>query len=229
MLLRLPIRQSENNGTNSVICEKEEEIKFVYVVKNGSTEPHPALAIGGGKIRLHRKDARVGSFCQNFCYWTRGSTEKSSLILLHDLKEELLDDVTGTLRIEEALSTRTALKVEVRGSDGRTLYGSRLEGEKELFMYLDNSDLDHKRPFYYDVTQGKPFIFTSEASRVLTQIELLLIFMRGRGQLWTLEEYWTQVGVLTGHSSSSADFNWGASHISVGYVLNVYTVVVRYW
>ena len=82
---------------------------------------------------------------------------------------------------------------KVRGSDGRTLYGSKLEAERELFMHLDVPELDHKRPFYYDVVEGKPFTFTSVNSRTLIQIELLLIFLRGGGQLWTLEEYWTQV------------------------------------
>ena len=104
---------------------------------------------------------------------------------------------------------------KVRGSDGRTLYGSKLEAEKELFMHLDVPELDQKRPFYYDVVEGKPFTFTSGNSRTLIKIELLLIFLRGGGQLWTLEEYWTQVGVLTGHSASTADFNWSSSYISV--------------
>ena len=104
---------------------------------------------------------------------------------------------------------------KVRGSDGRTLYGSKLEAEKELFMHLEVPELDHKRPFYYDVVEGKPFTITSANSRTLIQIELLLIFLRGGGQLWTLEEYWTQVGVLTGHSASTADFNWSSSYISV--------------
>ena len=77
---------------------------------------------------------------------------------------------------------------KVRGSDGRALYGSKLEAEKELFMHLDVPELDHKRPFYYDVVEGKPFIFTSARSRTLIQMEMLLIFLRGGGQLWTLEE-----------------------------------------
>ena len=104
---------------------------------------------------------------------------------------------------------------KVRGSDGRTLYGSKLEAEKELFVHLDVPELDQKRPFYYCVVEGKPFTFTSANSRTLIQIELLLIFLRVGGQLWTLEEYWTQVGVLTGHSVSTVDFNWSSSYISV--------------
>ena len=47
---------------------------------------------------------------------------------------------------------------KVRGSDGRTLFGSKLEAEKELFMYLEVPELDHKRPFYYDVIEGKPLL-----------------------------------------------------------------------
>ena len=103
---------------------------------------------------------------------------------------------------------------KVRGSDGRTLYGSKLEAEKELFMLLDVPELDHKRPFYYDVVEGKPFTFTTASSRTLIQIELLLIFLRGGCQLWTLEEDCTRVGVLTGHSGSTADFNCSSSYIS---------------
>ena len=104
---------------------------------------------------------------------------------------------------------------KVRGSDGRTLYGCKLEAEKEVFLHLDVPEMDHKRPFYYDVVEGKPFTFTSASSRTVLQIELLLIFLRGGGQLWTLEEYRTQVGVLTCHSASTADFNWSSSYISV--------------
>ena len=104
---------------------------------------------------------------------------------------------------------------KVRGSDGRTLCGSKLEAERELFMHLDVTELDHKRPFYYDVVEGKPFTFTTVSSRTLIQIELLLIFLRGGGQLWTLEQYWTQVGVLTGHSASTAAFNWSSIYFSV--------------
>ena len=62
---------------------------------------------------------------------------------------------------------------KIRGSDGRTLYGSKLEAEKELFMHLDVTELDHKCPFFYDVVEGKPFIFISASSRTLIQIELL--------------------------------------------------------
>ena len=66
---------------------------------------------------------------------------------------------------------------KVPGRDGRTLYGSKLEAEKELFMHLEVPELDHKRPFYYDFIEGKPF-FMSVSSRTLIQVELLLIFSK---------------------------------------------------
>ena len=74
---------------------------------------------------------------------------------------------------------------KVRGSHGRSFYGSKLEAETELFMHSEVPQLDHKRPFYYDAIEGKPFIFTSANSRTPIQIELLLVFLRGGGHLWT--------------------------------------------
>ena len=130
---------------------------------------------------------------------------------LHELKRNFQRE--HHLRADQRFRARYHPS-KVRGSDGRTLYGSKLEAEKELFMHLDVPELDHKRPFYYDVVEGKPFTFTSANSRTLIQIELLLIFLQGGGQLWTLEEYWTQVGMLTGHFASTADFNWSLIYIS---------------
>ena len=104
---------------------------------------------------------------------------------------------------------------KVRGRDGRVLYGSKLEAEREVYMELDLPELSHKRPFYYDVLEGKPFTFTSEEDRIRIQINLLTIFLKSGGELWALEDYWTQVGVATGHSASIADFNWSPAHVSV--------------
>ena len=84
-------------------------------------------------------------------------------------------------------------------------------------MDLDAPDLDFKRPFYYDVLEGKPFTFTSEESRVRIQINILMTFLENGGQLRALEDYWTQVGIATGHSASIADFNWSPARISVSY------------
>ena len=101
---------------------------------------------------------------------------------------------------------------KVRGRDGRVLYGSGLEAERECYIELDVPDLDFKRLFSYDVMEGKPFTFTTEESRV--PISLLATFLKNGGQLWTVEDYWTQVGIVTGHSALTADFNWRPAHIS---------------
>ena len=72
---------------------------------------------------------------------------------------------------------------KVSGSVGRTLFGTKLEIGKELFMHSDVPDLHHRRPIQYDVMEGKPFTFTSKSSRVLTNIEFLLIYQKRCGQL----------------------------------------------
>ena len=59
---------------------------------------------------------------------------------------------------------------KIRGRHGRVLYGSKLETEREVYMELDLPELSHKRPFYYDVLEGKPFTFTTEEDRVRIQI-----------------------------------------------------------
>ena len=82
-------------------------------------------------------------------------------------------------------------------------------------MELDLPDLSHKRPFHYDVLEGKPFTLTSEEAHVRIQINLLTIFLKSAGQLWALEDYWTQMGVATGNSASIADFDWSPAHIAV--------------
>ena len=78
---------------------------------------------------------------------------------------------------------------KVRGRDGRVLYGSRLEAEREVYVELDLPELLHKGPFYYDVLEEKPFTFTTEEDRIRIQINLLTIFLKNRGQIWALEDY----------------------------------------
>ena len=40
-------------------------------------------------------------------------------------------------------------------------------------------------------------------------------FLKSGGQLWAWEDYWTQVGIATGHYAAIADFNWSPAHVSV--------------
>ena len=100
-----------------------------------------------------------------------------------------------------------------RGRDGRVLYGSRLESERECYMELDVPDLDVKRLFYYHDLEAKPFTVTTEESRVRMQISLVMTFMKSGGQFRTLEDYWTQMIIATGHSAAIAEFNGSLAHV----------------
>ena len=143
---------------------------------------------------------------------------------LYELKRHYQRDCH--LRIDQRFRERYC-PWKVRGRDARVFYGVKLEKEREQYMELDVPDLCYKRPFYYDVIEGKPFTFTTESTRIRIQIELLLIFLKSGGQLWALDDYWTQVGVLTGHSAATADFNWSRSHISVSMMRFVVVVYVK--
>ena len=118
---------------------------------------------------------------------------------------------------------------KVRGRDGRVLYGSTLEAEREFYMELDVPDLDFKRPFHFEVLEGKPFIFTTEESRVRIQINLLMTFLKSGGQLWALEDYWTQMGMATGHSAAVADFNWSPARIFVNIFWTFFKISLFVW
>ena len=90
-----------------------------------------------------------------------------------------------------------------------------MEAEKDLFLHLDVHEMEHKRPFKYDMAEGKPFIFATESARVPIQIESVTSSLRRWDQLRTMEEHCTQFGVLTGHCASNADFNRNSSYVSV--------------
>ena len=195
-----PISPSGSDGGGYVFTEEMLELApFAKIFATGPENP------------LKNRHSFYCMLCRrNVSMRSRGLYElKRHFQREHHLREDQRFRASINLTIQPCHPSK------VRSSDGRTLYGSKLEAEKEPFMHLDVPELDHKRPFYYDVVEGKPFTFTSASSWTLIQIELLLIFLRRGGPLWTLEEYWTQLGVLTGHSTSTAEFNWSSSHISV--------------
>ena len=92
-----------------------------------------------------------------YCMLCRRNVSKRSRVL-YELKRHFQRE--HHLRADQRFRARYHPS-KIRGSDGRTLYGSKLEAERELFMHLDVPELDHKRPFYYDVVEGKLFTFTS--------------------------------------------------------------------
>ena len=56
-----------------------------------------------------------------------------------------------------------------------------------------------------------------------------MTFLKSGGQLWDVEDYWTQVGIATGHSAAVAYLNWSPAHISAsnfGFFQNFLVAVV---
>ena len=156
-----PISPSGSDGGGYVFTEEMLEIApFAKIFATGPENP------------LKNRDCFYCMICRrNVSMKSRG---------LYELKRHFQRE--QHLRTDQRFRARYHPS-KVRGSDGRTLYGSKLESKKELFMHLDVPELDHKRPFYYDVVEGKPFTFTTASSQTLIYIELLLIFLRGGGQL----------------------------------------------
>ena len=115
-------------------------------------------------------------------------------------------------------SRRRYCPQKVRRWGRSVLNGLKLEAEREFYMELYVQDWDYKTPLYCDVLEGKPFMFTSEESRVRVQIFSFITFLKSGGQLWALENYRAQVEVATGHSASIADFACGPAHISVSVI-----------
>ena len=79
--------------------------------------------------------------------------------------------------------------------------------KKEIYIKYGVPELDSKRPCKYNVFAGKPITFTTENDIVSKQIQLMMTFLKSGGEFWGLEEYWTQVVALTGHSVSVADLS----------------------
>ena len=59
-------------------------------------------------------------------------------------------------------------------------------------------------------------MFTSVEDQIRIQLQVLTTHLRGGGQFWMLEHFWTQAGILTDNSAAICSFNWGQEHISVG-------------
>ena len=199
-----PFRWSTKGRPNPLPKCGEESGGFVFTEEMLALAPFAKVFATGPDDPLKNRHCFFCMLCKkNISMKSRG---------LYELKRHYQRD--GHLRIDHRFRERYC-PGKVRGRDARVLYGVRLEKERELYMELDVPDVCYKRPFYYDVIKGKPFTFTTESTRIRIQIELLLIFLKSGGQLWALDDYWTQVGVLTGHSAATADFNWSPSHISV--------------
>ena len=211
------IKSSQKKKKKSQSCKWSRECRLNPLLPSGDdkggyvfTEEMLELALFAKVFAIGPEDPLEDKYCfycllcrRNISMKTRG---------LYELKRHFQGDCH--FRADQCFREKHC-PGKVRGRDGRVLYGSRLEAEREVYLELDVPDLDFKRLFHYDVFEGKPFTFTTEESRVRIQINLLMTFLKSGGQLWALEDYWTQVGNATGHSAAVADFNWSPAHISV--------------
>ena len=112
-----------------------------------------------------------------YCFYCMLCKNKNSMRTrgLHELRRHFQRDCHSRAdqRIREEICPS-----KVRDRDGRVLYGSMLEAERELYIELDRPDLSHRRPFYYVVLEGKPFTFTTEEAPVGIQINLITKFLK---------------------------------------------------
>ena len=195
---------SREGRQNPLLPTGDDKGGYVFTEEMVELAPFAKVFATGPDDPLNNRYSFYCMLCKrNFSMRTRG---------LYELKRHFQRDCH--FRADQRLREKIC-PGKIRGRDGRVLYGSRLEAEREVCMDLDLPELSHKRPFYYDVLEGKPFKFITEEDRIRFQINLLTIFLKGGGQLWALEDYWTQVGVASGHSASIAVFNWSLARISV--------------
>ena len=90
-----------------------------------------------------------------------------------------------------------------------------------MHMDWDIVGMDHKRPFYY-ILRGNPFGFTSVEKGDGFRTHLLIKFLKQGVQSWVLEDFSTQLGILTRKAASISDFNWTQEHISA--IIKVFKV-----
>ena len=199
-----PFRWSRRGRLNPLPKCGEESCGYVFTEEMFAFAPFAKVFATGPEDPLKNRHCFFCMLCEkNISMKSRG---------LYELKRHYPRGCH--LRIDQLFRERYC-PGKVRGRDARVLYGVKLEKEHGQYMELDLPDLCYKRPFYYDVIEGKPFTFTTDSTRIRIQIEVFLLFLKSGGQLWALDHYWTQVGVLTGHSAATTDFNWSPSHISV--------------
>ena len=53
------------------------------------------------------------------------------------------------------------------------------------------------------------------------QLQLFTLLLNGSGQLWVLDDMWTQVGVLTGIAARTSDSSWSQLYVSVSLFVTV--------
>ena len=150
---------SREGRQNSLLPAGDDKGGYVFTEEMLEFAPFAKVFATGPDDHLNNRYSFYCMLCKrNISIKTRG---------LYEMKRHFQRD--GHFRADQRLREKIC-PGKVRGRDGRVLYGSRLEAEREVYMELDLPELSHKRPFYYDVLEGKPFTFTTEEDRIRIQI-----------------------------------------------------------
>ena len=79
---------------------------------------------------------------------------------------------------QEQRFTELYLPEAVRGRDATDSRGERLSAERAIYKEKEVSQMEHMRPFYYDVLERKPIMFTDVKVRIRNQLEMLTTFSK---------------------------------------------------
>ena len=156
-------KRSREGPENPLLPTGGEKAGYVFTKEMMELAPFPKIFATGPDDPLSNRNCFYCKLCKrNISMRTRG---------LYELKSHFQRDCH--FRVDQRLREKTC-PGKVRGRDGKMLYVSKLETDREMSMELDLSSLSHQKPFYYDVLEGKPFVFTTEEARNRIQINLLL-------------------------------------------------------
>ena len=102
----------------------------------------------------------------------------------------------------------------VLGKRTQLLHGEKL-GEARKKYAIWRARFGSKTPLKIWRCAEEPFASTGESDKIRIQIHLFKILLRIGGEIWGLKVYWTQVGVLTANSASTADLSWSPDRNTV--------------
>ena len=102
----------------------------------------------------------------------------------------------------------------VRDKKGNLLSSFELELELPNFIDEELVEIGDKLPFYEDFKASRESI-TPNRSRDFTQLCLIGDYLKGAGDIASLQRIWTNVGTFTNHQSMFADFDWSEERMTV--------------
>ena len=156
-----PFRWSRKGRSNPLPKCGEESGGYVFTEEMLALAPFAKVFATGPEDLLKNRH----------CFFCMLCMKKSSMKSrgLYELKKHYQRDCY--LRIDQRFR-ESCCPGKVRGRDARVFYGAKLEEAREQYMELDVPDLCYRRSFYQDVIESKPFIFTTESTRIRIHIEL---------------------------------------------------------